>query len=146
MHPLTSTRTALQNLLGDALTDMGVDVLNWYSQEYGSSTALVIGDVRGEVTRDRFARATRLPFMENAEIDIRVFPTGAEYNWDEEGARIFDILDVCISTLGANYTLGGEVEGLVRCTPDSYTIGPDEGHLVGHFVVLCQYRIDRRTS
>lgn len=145
-HPIHSARLAIQKLLTEALKSQSVDVLNWYSKEYASSTAVVIADVRGSVSRDRFAASKRLPFIEETDIDIVIFPTGTEYNWDEESDKILEVLDVCISTFAGNYTLGGDVTGVVRCQVESYTIGPEEGHLVGRITVLLQLRINRRTE
>ena len=144
-HPIGPTIEALLTIISDAVPE--ADVFDYFPAEYSKSQAIVIGDVEADVSRDRFASRTRLPFSEEATISIQVGPSPAVYSQSESRGIILDTIDRIITVVTSDVRLGG-VDGLVRCVPFQWgSTFDEESMLLGGTVQLsCEYRIDREAT
>ena len=144
-HPVSPTIGALLSVIRAAVPD--ADVLDFFPEEYAKSLAIVIGDVETDVSRDRFASRTRLPFAEEATISVQIGPSPSVYSKSESRGIILDTIDKIITAITSDVRLGG-VDGLVRCVPFQWgTTFDEESTLLGGTVQLsCEYRIDREVT
>jgi len=144
-HPIGPTITALLRILSEAVPD--ADVLDYFPEEYAQSQAIVIADVETDVSRDRFASRTRLPFAEDAEITIQIGPSPAVYSASESRAIILATIDDIITAICEDVRLGG-AESLVKCVPLRWATGFDEesGELGGSLTLSCEYRVNREVA
>jgi len=143
-HPVGPTITALLRIISNAIPD--ADVLDYFPEEYAKSQAIVITDVEADVSRDRFASRTRLPFAEDAELTIQIGPSPAVYSRVESRAIILATIDEIITAVCEDVRLGG-VESLVKCVPLRWATALDEeGELGGSLTLSCEYRVNREAT
>ena len=144
-HPLSNTIDVMIPIFETAVVSLGADVLDWRAEDYAGNLAIVIGECRSIVSRDRFATPTRLPMAETWEIDIDIYPSVEMYSRAESRSLVLTVFDELMTAVAQDETLGA-VASLKRTQTLRHVIVPTNQGLVGTVVIECQYRIDRRVS
>ena len=145
--PVLAARTALQRVMTEAVKDYSAEVLDYITAEYASDVAVVIASMDSTISRDRFAVPSSVPFAEEVNIAVNVFPTNNEYNETETLALVTDIIHAIVGAVTQDYTLGGS-PSVVRCTPVEWLIDSStlEECLAGQVTFAIEFRIDRRVQ
>ena len=120
-------------------------MLDWRVEDYAGNLAVVIGECRSTVSRDRFATPTRLPMAETWEIDIDVYPSVEMYSRAESRSLVLTVFDELVTAIAQDETLGS-VRSLKRTQTLTQNIVPASNSVIGTMTIECQYRIDRRVS
>lgn len=148
-HPLVETFGLLLPVFRDALV-LGysdVDVFDMDAEDYASGPAVVLGNARASMERDRFATPTRLPFRELWELEVTITAGNRDLRKAEIRSYILNVADVLVTAIANNPTLSGQVPGrspLIRCFPQNLETRLEENVLIGLLTLSCEYRVNRR--
>jgi len=146
-HPIIETRKRLITLFQTQLKAAGfgeVDVFDWYNAAYAETAAVVLGEAQGDIERDRFSTATRVPFAESWSINVAVTLTTESTVETDRADYAMAVADVLVTALAKDPRLSAQ-PSLVICTAGSMSLSADvenEG-LVVEIQLIAEYRVDR---